>query len=258
MSPLCNEFIVVVPAAGVGKRMQAQCPKQYLTIKQQTILEHTVFKLLSHPLIKHVVVVISDTDEYFQDTSLSTHKNISVVDGGTERVDSVLSGLLSINVSDFPWVMVHDAARPCVSLDDISALIEQTQKNNCGGLLAYPVRDTMKKARSVKSESMNSPIQKKQMVEQTVERECLWHALTPQLYKTSELILAITRALQNNIKITDESSAIEYAGFGSLLVEGNGNNIKITRPDDLTLASFILSQQQDELSTNNPHTISKR
>jgi 2-C-methyl-D-erythritol 4-phosphate cytidylyltransferase len=254
MSSPCTQFVVVVPAAGVGKRMQAQCPKQYLTIEQHTILEHTVFKLLSHPLITHVVIAISKGDEYFQDTALHSHQNISVVDGGAERVDSVLSGLLSINSNDFPWVMVHDAARPCVDLDDISALIEQSQTNNCGGLLAYPVRDTMKKAQPVSAQATHQ-------VEQTIERENLWHALTPQLYKTNELISAIPQALKDKIAITDESSAIEYAGLHSLLVEGNGNNIKITRPDDLTLASFILSQQNKpvDLSVNkNSHSVSQK
>lgn len=244
MSPHCQKFIVVVPAAGVGKRMQAQCPKQYLTIDEQTILEHTVLKLLSHPLITDVVVVISKEDEYFSSTSLSSHQNISVVHGGEERVDSVLAGLLSIDVDEFPWVMVHDAARPCVDLKDISSLIEQTQTKSCGGLLAFPVRDTMKKARAVHSQVTNVKHQPhSQMVEETIERENLWHALTPQLYKTNELISAILKALKDKITITDESSAIEYMGLGSLLVEGNSNNIKITRPDDLTLARFILSQQ---------------
>jgi 2-C-methyl-D-erythritol 4-phosphate cytidylyltransferase len=258
MSPICEKFVVVVPAAGVGKRMKAQCPKQYLSIDQQTILEHTVFRLLSHPLIAHVVIAISEGDEYFKDTALNVNSNISVVHGGAERVDSVLAGLHSINSEDFPWVMVHDAARPCVSLDDISALIDQTQRNNCGGLLAYPVRDTMKKARSVHSHQKNIASTNKEMVEKTIEREDLWHALTPQLYKTNELISAISQALQSNITITDESSAIEYAGFGSLLVEGNGNNIKITRPDDLTLASFILSQQNAEQTKSTIHKISQK
>jgi len=234
MNTTSQKIIAVVPAAGIGKRMQSQCPKQYLTINNQTILEHTVFKLLSHPLIEHVVIVISKGDEYFQETSLTSQQNTSVVDGGTERVDSVLAGLLSIDVERFPWVMVHDAARPCVDLDDISALISKTKQHNCGGLLASPVRDTMKK-----SQLNNDTVQ----VKETVERENLWHALTPQLYKTTELVLAITKALENSMAITDESSAIEYAGYKSLLVEGKANNIKITRPEDLSLATFILSQQ---------------
>lgn len=234
MGSISKKIIAVVPAAGVGKRMKSQCPKQYLTIKNQTILEHTVFKLLSHPLIEHVVIAISKGDEYFQDTALTSYQNISVVDGGAERVDSVLAGLLSINTEVFPWVMVHDAARPCVDLDDISTLISKTQQSNCGGLLVAPVRDTMKKSYTKNGTAL---------VERTVERENLWHALTPQLYRTLELIYAITKALKNNIVITDESSAVEYAGYKSLLVEGKANNIKITRPDDLSLATFILSQQ---------------
>jgi len=246
MNSHCNEFVVVVPAAGVGKRMKAQCPKQYLTIEKRTILEHTVLKLLSHPLIKHVVIAISKGDEYFEDTRLNNHPEISVVNGGAERVDSVLAGLNSINSDNFPWVMVHDAARPCISLHDISLLIEQTQQSNCGGLLAYPVRDTMKQARSVNTQPINTEDVQKEMVEKTISREHLWHALTPQLYKTEELISAISQALEDEVTITDESSAIEYAGLGSLMVEGNSNNIKITRPDDLSLASFILSQQKQE------------
>lgn len=249
MGSNCKKFAVVVPAAGVGKRMQAQCPKQYLSIGHQTILEHTVLKLLSHPLIKHVVIAISQGDEYFADTTLSSNEDVSIVDGGAERVNSVLAGLLNLNVKEFPWVMVHDAARPCVSLDDISTLIEQTQENNCGGLLAYPVRDTIKKDRSVKAQSLTLSSTNSQMVEQTIDRETLWHALTPQLYKTSELILAISKALANKITITDESSAIEYAGYGSLLVEGSSNNIKITRPEDLALASFILSEQSKNVTS---------
>lgn len=244
MSAPSKNIIAVVPAAGVGKRMQSQSPKQYLTINNQTILEHTVFKLLSHPLIEHVVIAISEGDEYFQDTKLTSHQHISVVEGGAERVDSVLAGLLSIDADIFPWVIVHDAARPCVELDDISALIFETQQHNCGGLLAAPVRDTMKKSHIKNNITV---------VEQTVEREGLWHALTPQLYRTAELISAITTALKNNMVITDESSAIEYAGYRSLLVEGKANNIKITRPDDLALATFILAQQFSQ-SISTKHT----
>lgn len=241
----CSQFVVVVPAAGVGKRMKAQCPKQYLSIQGKTILEHTVCKLLSHPLISQVIVSISEEDEYFNDTSLIHNSNVSIVYGGKERVDSVLSGLLSIDSSAYPWVLVHDAARPCVDLADLSKLIDQTQHHQCGGLLATPVRDTMKK-----SIDNSSPA----CVKETINREQLWHALTPQLYRTSELIAAITKAQQNNVVITDESSAIEYAGYKSLLVEGRGDNIKITRPDDLALANFILSQQL-QLPENSKGTI---
>jgi 2-C-methyl-D-erythritol 4-phosphate cytidylyltransferase len=250
MSHPCTQFVAVVPAAGVGKRMQSTCPKQYLLIQNKTILEQTVTKLLSHELIKHVVISISDGDEYFQDTSLSTNKHVTVVFGGKERVDSVLAGLMSIDAKVYPWAMVHDAARPCVDLDDISQLIEQTQRRQVGGLLATPVRDTMKKSSVVHHHS--SELKSNPSVEETVERENLWHALTPQLYRTNELINAISTAQKNNVIITDESSAIEAVGLESILVEGRGDNIKITRPDDLALANFILSKQ---ISTNNMSAI---
>lgn len=238
MTRCCNQFVAVVPAAGVGKRMNTNSPKQYLSIQDKTILEHTVSKLLSHELIFHVVISISEGDEYFQETSLADNPNVSVAFGGKERVDSVLAGLKSINSDNYPWALVHDAARPCVNLSDISQLIKQTQQQQSGGLLAMPVRDTMKKSQSQSTNQKIIPT-----VEQTVDRENLWHALTPQLYKTNELIDAITQAQKNKVVITDESSAMEYAGYTSILVEGRGDNIKITRPDDLVLAHFILSQQ---------------
>ena len=240
----CEQFVVVVPAAGVGKRMQAQCPKQYLVIQNKTILEHTVNKLLSHELIKHVIISISEADEYFQDTSLSNDINVSIVHGGVERVDSVLAGLHSIDTNKYPWVMVHDAARPCVDLNDITALIDKTQQLQMGGLLSTPVRDTMKQSKICLSPNKNESYPH---VEKTIDRNSLWHALTPQLYRTHELINSILTAQKHKVEITDESSAIEYAGLESVLVEGRGDNIKITRPDDLALANFILSQQENTI-----------
>jgi 2-C-methyl-D-erythritol 4-phosphate cytidylyltransferase len=230
-----RKFVVIVPAAGVGKRMLSKCPKQYLIIDGMTILEHTVIRLLSHVRIDKVVIALGKDDEYFVDTSLSKNEKVSVVIGGEERVDSVLSALKSIDKKEYPWVLVHDAARPCITHRDISALIENTLAINTGGLLAMPVRDTMKRSNRV---------HEKTLVKQTVERNELWHALTPQMYRSDELKGAIEQALLKRIELTDESSAMEYAGFGSALIEGRGDNIKITRPDDLALAEFILNKQQ--------------
>jgi 2-C-methyl-D-erythritol 4-phosphate cytidylyltransferase len=230
-----RKFVVVVPAAGVGKRMLSKCPKQYLTIDGITILEHTVTRLLSHVRIDKVVIALGEDDEYFADTSLAKNVKVSIVIGGEERVDSVLSALKSINRKEYPWVLVHDAARPCITHQDISALIENTLAINTGGILAMPVRDTMKRSQKV---------QGKTLVKQTVERNELWHALTPQMYRSDELQGAIEQALLEHVELTDESSAMEYAGFGSALVEGRGDNIKITRPDDLAHAEFILSKQK--------------
>ena len=121
---LTQKFVVIVPAAGAGKRMLVNCPKQYLTIDNKTILEHTVERLLSHPLVNKVIIALSENDEYFLRTSLVNNKNIQTVIGGKERVDSVLAGLKIIDTERYAWVLVHDAARPCVSHDDISNLMK--------------------------------------------------------------------------------------------------------------------------------------
>ena len=230
-----QKFIAIVPAAGVGKRMQAGCPKQYLCINNETILSHTVMKLISHPAISQVILALGADDQYFAGSQLAQHKDIVRVTGGTERVDSVLSGLRAVDGSKYPWVLVHDAARPCVSHDDIDKLINQCLSHDSGGILAAPVRDTMKRGVCTEG-SMNSIVS-------TVEREQLWHALTPQLYKTGELTAAIEQALANELAITDEASAIELANLPSLLVSGSSENIKITHPDDLALAEFYINKQ---------------
>lgn len=235
-----HKFIAIVPAAGVGKRMKANCPKQYLRINNETILTHTVTRLLNHPQIEKVIIALGCEDQYFDECDLAHNKNIVRVNGGQERVDSVLSGLHVVDKNKYPWVLVHDAARPCVSHADIDALIEQCLKFDTGGILATPVRDTMK--RGVIKKVDNKP-HSLHLIDHTVEREQLWHALTPQLYKTDELTLAIEQALSGNIPITDEASAIEQAKLNSILVSASSENIKITHPDDLALAEFYLNKQ---------------
>lgn len=247
-----HKFSVIVPAAGVGKRMQANCPKQYLCINNETILTHTVSRLLSHALISQVIIAVGSDDQYFAESQLAHHKDIIRVNGGSERVHSVLNGLKAVDSKKYPWVLVHDAARPCVSHEDIDKLINQCLTNDYGGILATPVRDTMKRGVSFKGMSKgkfkdNVKVNAKNeisTIESTVEREQLWHALTPQLYKTNELRGAIEQALLNGVKITDEASAIEYANLPSLLVSASSENIKITHPNDLALAEFYLNKQE--------------
>ena len=236
-----KQFVVIVPAAGVGKRMLAACPKQYLKINDQSILTHTANRLLSHPRIAKIFIVVSDEDGYFAQTELADNINIIRVSGGKERVDSVLNGLHAIDVEKYPWVLVHDAARPCITHHDIDKIIEQCITNNCGGLLAAQVVDTIKQ---------NSKTQLN-TVGRTIDRSSLWHALTPQMYKTVELKQAIAQALEKNLEITDESSAIELSGLPSLLVLGRRDNIKITRPEDIALATFYLAQQKLEQNKQN-------
>jgi len=231
MTPHNGQLAVVVPAAGVGKRMLVNMPKQYLKIAHQTVIEHTVERLLAHDKIEQVVVAVSPSDEYIADTWLVDHEQVKIVHGGKERVDSVLAGLKSLDPSVFPWVLVHDAARPCLTLVDLTLLIDTCLMKNEGGLLAYPVRDTMKQGKG-------------EIVAKTIERNNLWHALTPQMYPTAQLASAIEQATAQSASITDESSAIEFCQLPSHLVTGSSENIKITRPADLTYAEFILNKQQ--------------
>ena len=229
----------VIPAAGVGKRMQANLPKQYLTINDKTILEHTVERLQSVPCVEQVVIAINPQDQYFAGVNLSA--TVKVVFGGDERVNSVLAGLKAIEtdlgtVAKSAWVLVHDAARPNVSVDDIEKLVESCFEQNCGGILATPVRDTMKRGEG--------------FVSHTEDRQNLWHALTPQFFPLNQLIEALEQGLKDNITLTDEASAIENAGKPVLLVEGRADNLKITRPEDLALATFYLSLRLNKLEEN--------
>lgn len=224
---------VVIPAAGIGARMQANKPKQYLSLHGKTVLEHTLAIFLEHPQIAGVVVAISSSDAYWADLKF-THPKLSVCEGGRERADSVLNGLNylreQLQVANDAWVLVHDAARPCLSRDDLDKLLaSQTQAAEQGALLAMPVRDTMKRAQP------DNP-----QVAFTENREGLWHALTPQMAKLGLLQTALTDALRQAAIITDEASALEWIGLNPLLVEGDARNIKITRPADLALAAFFL------------------
>ncbi|WP_434762070.1 2-C-methyl-D-erythritol 4-phosphate cytidylyltransferase [Vibrio fortis] len=233
MSTSKQGIVAVVPAAGVGSRMKADRPKQYLTINATTILEHTVNKLLAHPQVSKVVIAVSEGDPYFPELSLSQHPDVVRVKGGSERADSVLSALNYIQESHLgEWVMVHDAARPCIQQDDIDKLIEAALSHSVGGILAAPVRDTMK--RGVDGQ-----------IDHTVERANLWHALTPQMFRTLPLQQALTEALEQGVSITDEASAFEWKGASPALVAGRSDNFKVTQPEDLALAEFYLSQNKE-------------
>lgn len=232
MSPSHSDaFVAIVPAAGVGSRMRADRPKQYLIIDGKSVLEHTVEKLLAHPKISHVVVAVSDDDPFYPELAIAQRHDVIRVSGGKERADSVLSGLQYVETHQLSdWVLVHDAARPCVKLEDIQQLINVSLANDLGGILAVPVRDTMKRSGH------------DQRIDHTVEREALWHALTPQMFRTQQLTHALSSALKENVAITDEASALEWIGENPALVQGSGDNIKITQPEDLALAEFYLQR----------------
>lgn len=224
-----RKIIAIVPAAGSGFRMNSHIPKQYIKIGVMTILEHTLNKLLTHPQIDKVVVVISPEDKLFNSLSIASHHKIDVVLGGKTRAESVLAGLKRLGDND--WALVHDAARPCVVQDDITQLIDAVINSECGGILATRICDTIKRAYQDEDT----------IIEQSEDRRYLWGAATPQLFNAGELKSCLQKALDDHIDITDEASAIEYCGGHPLLVECRRDNIKITRPEDIALATFYLT-----------------
>lgn len=229
MAATTSGVCAVVPAAGFGRRMQTECPKQYLSIGNKTILEHAVGALLANARVQRVIIAVSPGDDRFQSLPLASHPQITVVEGGAERADSVLAGLNAATGSE--WVLVHDAARPCLHQDDLERLLALSETSRVGGILAAPVRDTMKRAEPGGT-----------AIAHTVDRNDLWHALTPQFFPRELLIDCLTRALNDGATITDEASALEYCGFHPELVAGRADNIKVTRPEDLALAEFYLTR----------------
>ncbi|CAG7857008.1 2-C-methyl-D-erythritol 4-phosphate cytidylyltransferase [biofilm metagenome] len=226
------KFWAVVPAAGVGKRMNADRPKQYLILAGKTVIEHTLLRLIQADIFSGVAVAISEEDPYWPDLTISRNELIITAPGGRERADSVLSGLNAIRdkASDSDWVLVHDAARPCLTADDIHRMINTLQDDVVGGILALSSHDTLK---SVDDD--------KQIIN-TLDRRQVWRALTPQMFRYGMLKSAL-EATEGNPAVTDEASALEIIGFKPKIVEGRPDNIKITRPEDLALAQFYLEHQ---------------
>jgi 2-C-methyl-D-erythritol 4-phosphate cytidylyltransferase len=220
----------VVPAAGVGARMAADRPKQYLPLAGRSVIEHSLDRLLDHPRISAGVVAISAADGYWPQLRYRHQKPLWVAAGGAERCDSVLSALqvLSEHAAPDDWVLVHDAARPCLRSTDVDRLITACSDHTVGGILAVPVRDTIKQAGA------------DNLIAATVDRSRLWHAQTPQMFRLEDLRKALEQALAAGALITDEASALEWVGGQPLLVEGHADNIKITRPEDLAVAEFYL------------------
>ncbi len=224
----------VVPAAGLGKRMQSATPKQYLELCGRPVIEHTLNRLLAVEQVIGAVVAVQQDDSYWTEVQLSSDKPVLLAPGGEERCHSVINALDVLSkTADYnhatAWALVHDAVRPCVAIEDIENLIDQAAGSEAGGILAVPVRDTMKRQGN------------DQCIQETVEREGLWHALTPQLFASEKLKEALHKAIDDGYLVTDESSAMEHAGFCPKLVQGADSNIKITRPGDLGLAEMYLN-----------------
>ena len=220
----------VVPAAGSGQRMAAEIPKQYLRIAGTTILEYALRGLLACPDIRGVVVVVDPSDRRADEISSLSDPRVSRASGGAERADSVLSGLRSLAgiAAQDDWVLVHDAARPCLPLADLQRFVDSIKAGGVGGLLAQRVNDTIKRVGS------------DHRVEETLDRESLWRAQTPQMFRWSELSSALEQSLDKRLLVTDEASAMEQAGYDVQVVEGPSCNLKVTVPDDLRVAEYYL------------------
>jgi len=217
-------FWAVIPAAGIGSRMRADRPKQYLPLAGRTILEHTLDCFLDHPGLKGLVVSLAADDPYWPQLSCAGDARIRRAAGGRERADSVLNALRLLaeqGAQDADWVLVHDAARPNLARTDLDLLLAELAEDPVGGLLAVPARDTLKRADAAGR------------VGQTLDRSVIWQAYTPQMFRLGALRQALGDALRAGLAITDESSALEWAGLAPRLVEGRADNLKITRPEDL-------------------------
>ena len=227
-------YWLIVPAAGSGQRMKADCPKQYLRLDQRFIIDITLFRLLDNAAFAGCMVATGPNDRWWPETEASKDRRIRTCIGGAERAESVLAALdaLSSRANDDDWVLVHDAARPCLHADDLVRLLEDLKGHPVGGLLATPVADTLKRTGPGSCE-----------VEATVDRRDLWRALTPQMFHFLALKQALESAIDSGYPVTDEASAIEFAGQRPCIVEGRPDNIKITVPADLALADFILKRK---------------
>ena len=223
---------VVIPAAGAGRRMGASVPKQYLRIADREILARTADVFLSLPFAGRIIIALAPDDTLFDTLDISHSPRVVRAAGGAERSDSVLAGL---RASETEFTLVHDAARPMVRPADIGRLVSLALDDD-GGLLAFQtVRDTIKLADHQGDGTARSV--------RTEPRELLWHALTPQLFRTELLIKALESAASRGLPVTDESSAMELAGYRPRLVSSDPGNIKITEPGDLAAAEEFFRRQ---------------
>lgn len=225
-------FWVIVPAAGSSRRMRAAAvPKQYLQLLGRSLIEWSLAPFLARGDCTGIVVVLAAQDPHWRTLEVSRNARIATVAGGDQRADSVQAGLSALQgrARDDDWILVHDAARPCLPAADLATLLNQLRADAVGGLLAAPVVETLKRSDGL------------DRVAQTVDRSDLWHALTPQMFRYATLVRALLSAAERGIGVTDEAQAIELLGLHPRLVPGSVDNIKITVPEDLARAERILA-----------------
>lgn len=224
----------MIPAAGAGRRMGGGLPKQYLQLHGRSVLEWALQPFLLDSRCRAVALALAIDDAYWPKLNLQ-HRKLRVTPGGVERADTVLAGLefllsdMQADAND--WVLVHDAARPCLHADDLRALLNVAADEAVGALLATPLVDTLKQA----TDDLR--------VAGTVPRAGLWRAQTPQMFRLGLLRNALQRARADGVTVTDEASAVEALGLQPRLVAGRADNIKLTMPEDLALAQSVLAER---------------
>ena len=226
-----TEFYALVPAAGFGARMGHELPKQYLDLAGRPMIWHALSTLCANPDIRTVFVVLAPDDEHFAryDWSHCADKLAPLYCGGATRAASVANGLLASELEPDDWVLVHDAARPCLSAQLLARMIGELRDDAVGGILAVPVADTLKRADA------------QQRIACTEPREGLWQAQTPQMFRAGLLAEALARCSN----VTDEASAVEALGLQPKLVASDSSNFKVTYPQDIVLAELLLKQQNN-------------
>lgn len=211
-------------------------PKQYLPLRGRTMLEWSLSSFLDCGWIDGVVLALARSDSEYPKLAIARHPKIVTTHGGAARAESVMAGLEAVAERTRPfqevYVLVHDAARPCLDWADLDRLREEATDHH-GGLLAMPVTDTLKKAKQNK-------------VAGTVDRAFYWRAQTPQLFRLDLLIAALRECAERGLAVTDEAGAMECAGYKPRLVRGRESNLKVTYPEDLLLADFWLAQQETQ------------
>jgi 2-C-methyl-D-erythritol 4-phosphate cytidylyltransferase len=223
-------YWLIMPAAGSGSRFGGQTPKQYLPLAGATVIEHALGVFRDDARCQGIVVALDAGDTHFGRLPLAGDARIRCVAGGARRCDSVRNALAALPGADDAWVLVHDAARPCLSRADTDALLAACGEDPVGGLLAAPVADTLKRVDAAGR------------VLQTPSREGLWRALTPQMFRLGLLRQALAAAQGTGREPTDEAQAVEWLGHAPLLVAGDPANIKITTAADLRLAAALLGR----------------
>ena len=225
---------VLIPAAGQGTRFGGVMLKQYLPVCGKPVLAHSIKVFQFHPLVSSITVVLAEDDQWFESAVGLLAATVKTVIGGDTRAQSVRNGLRYIaeNYSETDWVLVHDAARPCLSASRLEKFLEQGLESADGAILAMPVGDTLKRAGD------------SQEIVSTVDRSELWAAQTPQLFHVGALAEAIDAAQNAGCELTDEASAMEFVGVRPLLVKGSSANIKITHSSDLAIAEALLTRKE--------------